>query len=205
MLTIKKLSLLLGLVGIILFIALTIIAMFLYPDGYSFFGDYFSTLGRTISYGGAPNMPARILFVIACVTAGITIIPFWIIFRNFFMEDKRTKTLSILGSCCGISASPFLALLAIFTTDTQYDPHIISSIFFFAFFGVAVLIYSIAIILSSTYSKLFAYIGFALVAIIIIYITVFFNTPLNAAVQKICVYGIIIWVFLNILNLWNKI
>ncbi len=205
MIIIKKLGLLLGLIGIILFITLTIVSMFLYPDGYSFFGDYFSTLGRTISYGGAPNLPARILFVIACVTAGITIIPFWIIFRKFFIETKRIKALSFLGSCCGIIASPFLALLAIFTTDTQYDPHIISSILFFAFFGVAVLIYSIAIILNNTYNNIFAYIGFALVVTIIIYITIFFNTPLNAAVQKFCVYGIIIWVFLNILNVWNKI
>lgn len=201
----KKVGLLIGAIGILQFIALTVFAMFLYPDGYSFMGDFFSTLGRTVTYGGAPNMPCRTLFVIACVGAGATIVPFWLILPDFFIKSKKTKQLSLVGSACGVAASPFLMLLALFTTDTQYDPHIVSSILFFLLFGIAVLIYSVAIFLNEDYPNAFGLYGIALTITIVLYATAFFNTPLNPPIQKVIVYAIIFWAFLQISYLWNRV
>ena len=53
-------------IGALQFIIITFISMFTYPDGYDFFGHYFSDLGTTMTRNGIPNpfcMCIRCVFV----------------------------------------------------------------------------------------------------------------------------------------------
>ena len=70
------------------FVVLTAIAMPLYPGGsfadpsstrYSFFTNFFSELGMTVTSGGRPNIPCTILFVIALTWAGLGLVVFFVV------------------------------------------------------------------------------------------------------------------------------
>ena len=64
----------LGIIGAIQFVVLTLLSMYFYDGGtlhqrdlrgYSFLLNYFSDLGRTVDFRGESNEPARTLFRIA--------------------------------------------------------------------------------------------------------------------------------------------
>jgi hypothetical membrane protein len=80
------------------FIVVTFIAMFFYPDGYSFTENYLSHLGNTINIRtGSPNDVSRFLFVMACIVAGACLIPFWIVLATLFTESNLMRVLSLFG------------------------------------------------------------------------------------------------------------
>jgi len=104
----------LGIFGIILWIILSTIAMFFYPGGteinpstlgYSFWSNYISDLGRTVTYSGAPNSISQILFTVFTVIYGFTTFVFFIALLSIFTESRSGKWISIIGGIfAGISA-----------------------------------------------------------------------------------------------------
>ena len=65
------------------FIALTVIAMLVYPGGavfeadsghYLFFRNFFSDLGATVTPSGRPNLASHVLFLIALASVGLALI-----------------------------------------------------------------------------------------------------------------------------------
>ncbi|MHA1983512.1 MAG: hypothetical protein ACW967_04080, partial [Candidatus Hodarchaeales archaeon] len=76
-------------------------------------------------------------------------------------------------------------------------------ILFFLLTALAILFYSIAMILNNDYSSMYAFTGFALTAFIIFFITGFFK-DFPALAQKIAVYSMIIWALIQIVGLWNQ-
>lgn len=97
-------------IGSIQFIALTIIAMITYQGGtrldptskgYSFFSNFFSDLGRTISYSGEVNTVSAVLFFVAMVGLGLSFLGYFLIIPELFTETdegvKYSKIASIIG------------------------------------------------------------------------------------------------------------
>ncbi|HEY0088466.1 MAG TPA: DUF998 domain-containing protein [Candidatus Lokiarchaeia archaeon] len=201
----KKLSCLTIVLGGLFFIIITIIAMLFYPGGYSFFYNYFSDLGASKSVKNhEPHPVSSLLFLIACVVVGVSLIPFWIVVTTLFNDKSITKYLSYIGSIFGFISSPSLIAIGIFPTDTASLEHLISSRFFFLSFAAAITIYSIAILLNDDYQKMYAFVGFIFSIFIVLFIFRVFAI-INPLAQKIIVYGFVAWAFLQITKIWKNL
>lgn len=93
-----------------LFVALTVIAMLLFPGGtvnneptrgYDFFRNFFSDLGRWRAVDGRSNLPSFLPFFLALNMAGLALIFFFLAFPRFFEDRPWTRRLSRLGSAAG--------------------------------------------------------------------------------------------------------
>ena len=168
----KRLSAFLGILGGIIFVIVTFIAMLTYPGGYSFFDNYFSELGLTVT-NGTPSLLNYALFIVACSSAALCLIPFLLAMQTVFTETKSLTALSWTGTIFGIAAAPNLAFLAIFAANIQ------------------------AILLKKEYPNLYAIIGLAVVVICFLLIGAFFVPALeffgSALWQKVSVYALILW------------
>lgn len=125
--------------------------MIFYHSSYPFTEYTFSYLGCTIAENGMDNTIPRILFIFACTIAAASLIPFWIIMPTLFSDSKTTKNLSLGASICGFISAPFLSLIAIIPSDTNYNEHMLVTNKFFLLFAAAILIDSIAILLKEDY------------------------------------------------------
>ncbi|TFG13411.1 MAG: hypothetical protein EU535_04980 [Promethearchaeota archaeon] len=203
----KTIACVITLAGGFQFILLTFIAMFFYPDGYSFTGDYFSYLGTTVNLKtGSPNTISRILFFTACVIVGASLIPFWLVISTVFTETNLLKYIGISGSITGIISSICLMGVGIFAEDTHYVIHTSLAKMFFSFIIIAILIYSFAILLNSAYHNIYSLIGIAFSISVILMLYIFRNSMLmNIIMQKVIVYGYCAWVTLHIFEILKKI
>lgn len=198
----KKHSSIFAIIAGIQFIILTILAMLIYPGGYSFWDNFFSHLGYTVSYNsGQPSIPSYIIFASTCTITAILLIPFWCALSSLFRKTTLERYLSFTGTLLGLLSCPNLALLAIFPGNVLFDPHIFTTRLFFILFASAILIYSITILLNREYENYYAVIGFTISIIILLYILVFLY---NAAFQKVTVYLLIIWGAIQGIKLWRS-
>lgn len=196
-----------GIIGGIQFIVLTIIAMIIYPGGYIFWEHFFSNLGtlQALGPGGEPlglsNIPSYIIFVIACTTAAILIIPFLLGLNTLFKKTKIEKYLSIIGTIFGLIAAPNLSLLAIFPSDVLHVPHVLTTQLFFIFYGVTIILFSLAILIDKDYENYYGYIGLIIAVFLLLYAFVFLY---NAPFQKVTVYLTILWSAIQGIKLWKS-
>jgi len=201
----KQLSCLISIVGGLHFIIVTFLAMLFYPDGYSFTEDFLSYLGTENNVTtGSNNEISRILFIIACVGTGASLIPFWIVIRTLFDDDSLTKFFSYFGSILGLISAPFLMGIAIFPGDTQYILHAYSARGFFLLFPAAILLYSFAMLLKKDYQNIYSLIGFTFCIIIGLFLLGFY-IQIAPILQKIIFYSFIIWIIVQSIKIWKKI
>jgi len=197
----KYLGCFLGIVGCLQFIIISIIAMLYYPGGYSFWDNFFSHLGFTKSANnGQPNIISYILFITTMTIAAILWIPFWLSIRTLFTETKKTRYISWIGTIIGLSSCPFVVLIALTPGDIMRDQHILVTMLFFLLFASAIIVYSIAILLNKEYENFYAYAGFAMAVLLLLYMSIFL---LNAAVQKITVYVLFSWIIIQGVKSWK--
>ena len=122
-----------GMIGPILYIIFTSIAMLFYAGGtmfdpnapgYTFWANYFSDLGRTKAWSGKDNTVSMILFMIAMTVNCIASIITAIAVPYFFRENSMEKWLSIIGSFL-ITINGILQVGVAFTpSDIYYDEHL---------------------------------------------------------------------------------
>lgn len=213
----KKLGIFIVIVGGLQFIVVTIIAMFFYPGGYNFFFNYFSALGRTTTAAthtlpNAPNVISFVMFFTAIIIVAISIIPFFLIIRILFKDQKNTNVIAWVGSIAGLASSPFLMGVAIFPSDLfpgGTGLHSLSAQFFFIMFAVAIVIYSIAIFLNDEYQNGYAIFGVVLAIFAIFYAIKIFQILglgfLDAIMQKTVVYSFIVWAMIQSIKVWQVI
>ena len=200
----KRMSCLIALIGMLSFIIITFIAMIFYYDGYSFTEDFISYLGTTNNVRtGSDNTISRYLFIIACVIAGASLIPFWIVMTTLFDDNKLTKLSSYFGSLLGLGSCPFLMGIGIFPGDTQYSLHAYSARGFYILFPAAILVYSFAILLQKDYHNSYSFVGFAFCVVMALFLSGFLN-QIAPILQKIVTYGFFIWVAFQITKIWKK-
>ncbi len=200
----KRLACLIAVIGTLQMIVLTLIAMILYTDGYSFSDHYFSHLGLTHTPNGSNNTICQILFVIALVGAAISLIPFWIVITTIFSDLEGIKYLSYFGSILGLLSSPFLIGVAIFPGDTYGALHSMSARNFFLLFAVAILVYSIAIFFNKDYQNIYAIVGIIFSVIIVLFIFRFFSA-INPIMQKTIIYCFCLWGAFQITKIWKVV
>src|SRR5215831_3255349 len=98
--------------GLLFYLLLTL-SMLLYPggtkanphtQGYSFFTNFLSDLGQTVSLSGQSNIPSMVLFILAMILAGIATVLFSLAFTQLFTLSRLTIRLSHVGALCGLIA-----------------------------------------------------------------------------------------------------
>ncbi|MBD3256192.1 MAG: DUF998 domain-containing protein [Candidatus Lokiarchaeota archaeon] len=199
----KRISCLIAIFGGLFFLITTIIAMIIYPGGYSFTNYYFSNLGTSKTVGTSePNPIASVLFLLACVIAGLSLIPFWVALTSVFSRKPSTKFLSYIGSILGIISSPLLMAIGIFPGDTAHAEHTFSARFFFLAFAITIMLYSVAIIINEQYLNIYSYLGIIFSIFIVLFLFRIFDL-INPLVQKIIVYGFMVWVLIQITKIWK--
>jgi hypothetical membrane protein len=187
--------------GSLQFFLVTLIAAFVYPGGYNNFKYFLSDLGRVVAINGEPNTISSMLFVLTIMITSFTLVPFWLILRTLFTNSTIEKGLSSLGSIAGLTAIPLLIGAALFPTDTQFEVHKFLARFFFFFFTIAILIYSIAILINQKYSNSSTIIGLLIFLLSILFAIRIFG-EFQALVQKIVIYSYIFWACVQVFYIW---
>lgn len=189
-----------------LFVLLTIVAMFTYPggnsndewtNGYDFFRNFFSDLGRMRLVNGDPNTTSMILFLIALTLAGSGLLFFFIAFRDFFTRDKTGYWSSMAGTVFGVAAGLCFIGVAFTPYDIHLDRHVDFVFWAFRTFLFAVSIYAFVIFRQNVYPRRYGWIFIAFAVFLAAYIILLefgpsAKTPtgliIQATGQKIIVY-----------------
>lgn len=150
--------------GCLQFLVLTTVAMFFYKGGtysdpgahgYSFFENFFSDLGRTVSRLGEPNTVSAVLFFLALSLAGVGQILFFLIFPRFFSRALWTRILSWTGSAVGVASGICFVGIACAPANLLADAHIMFVLAAFRLFTAAIIIYTLLLLLDNTYRQSF--------------------------------------------------
>ena len=202
-------------VGCIQFVLLTFIAMLFYPGGthdepaakgYSFFNNFFSDLGLTVSPSGEINTVSFILFTLSLTLAGLAIILFFITSTAFF-KNSPGRIPSLLGSIVGVFSWLSYIGIAFTPADLYLEWHGNFVLLAFSSFLLVVLLYTIAIFLNKGYPNRYAYIYLVFAVLLAIYLWLLFAGPsdirIQATGQKVIVYAEIICMFIQAYGAWN--
>ncbi|MGY5859299.1 MAG: hypothetical protein RTU63_08010 [Candidatus Thorarchaeota archaeon] len=192
----KRISAYLGIIGGMIFIIVTFIAMLTFPGGYSFIDYPFSALGFTV-INSTPSMLNYFLFVIACTSVAVCLVPFSLAIRTVFTDTTLLKVLSLVGTILILASAPNLSALALFAGNVFPAEHGLTTLLFFILITLGALFYSIATLLNSEYDNLYGLIGFIVAIVCFMYIGAFFNPIFSsfgtALWQKVSVYALILW------------
>jgi hypothetical protein len=213
----EKKVLILAFVGIGIFFVLIVIAMFFYPggirdnlsiQGYSFWGNTFSDLGRTIAWNGDSNLISMILFTFAFGVQIISIIPFYVKFMQVFQEIELERKVSKIGSYFGIISS--IAFIGVLCTpaDILNGPHWI--FVFIAYPSVFIMgfSYSVVLFINDKFTRTFALIYTILhliffLSLLIGLVGISFSRTIMVIGQKILTFSLLIDFLLLIYGTWK--
>lgn len=194
----------------LVFVLVTLIAMFAYVGGtdenpqnpgYSFFANFFSDLGRTVSYSGKPNQTSMVLFSGALILAGAGLALFFVAFTQFFTHTRWTRVLSIIGSFFGIASAACFIGVAMTPADIARPFHGQFVLWAFGLFPLAVICYIPVILHRDEYPNLYAWSFIAFAGLLVLYFAFLFWGPraaspdglvIQATGQKIIVYASIL-------------
>ncbi|MFX1444962.1 MAG: hypothetical protein ACFFHV_16240 [Promethearchaeota archaeon] len=217
----REIAYLLASIACIQTIILTIIAMFFYAGGtvrdptypgYSFWGNYFSDLGRTVAFSGRSNLISMVIFTIAlCIMVPLSI-PFFVAIPHFFREQRDEKRLSILGSIFGIVSALLMLGVAFTPWDLYEEAHnLFARTSFIASFIMA-LLFTITILKNNVYPNRYAfvYIAFLIfmgIHLVLIFFVVDYTTEesyvIYASTQKIMVYSFFVCFLIQSYGAWK--
>jgi hypothetical protein len=189
-----------------MFFVLSTIAMFTYPggnfheeqtNGYDFFHNFFSDLGRLTLPGARWNMVSAGLFATALTLAGSGLAAFFLAFRRFFLTDAPGRWLSLAGTVVGVISGLCFVGIAFAPYDLFFQLHY--SLVFWAFrtFLVSVGIYAAVIFRQRVYPRANGWIFIAFTVFLAAYLVLLTYGPglktdaglvIQATGQKIIAY-----------------
>jgi hypothetical protein len=193
----KRRAFLFNIFGCIQFIIITFIAMFYYEggtytdplsEGYQFWYNYFSDLGRIVAHSGNLNIISFVLFTITLSVWGVTQIPFYFVFQDFFKRNRKMRILSILGSFFGIFTGFFFIGIAFTPSDTIGFLH---NFFVFLGFGsvfISISLFTITLFQKEGYPRSYAIVLASTSFILIIYYLALFLVPSNMSSTVLFIY-----------------
>ncbi len=203
-----------GQAGCVLFVVFTIIAMLAYPggtyndhytEGYSFWHNFFSDLGRTESFLGGPNTLSFLFFTAALSLGGLVLVVFFFSFRVLFRQEHVNRIISSIGSAAGVITGISFVGVAVTPWDILLVPHLLFVFIAFTAYLVAVIVYTVAIIRSNDYPNTYAWVMMVFVVLLLIYNIIMFSVGrdspetlvIQSAAQKIIVYASIVVMFIQ--------
>jgi hypothetical membrane protein len=202
-------------IGCVLFVVLTIVAMFFYAGGtlvdptttgYSFTTNYFSDLGLTWCHARVPNTVSAILFITALTMAGGGLVLFFLAFPRFFTRTRSGKILSVIGSLFGVLAGFFFIGVALTPANLVLETHLAVMMWAFRTFTMAIICYTIAIFREPDYSNRFGAVFVAFAILLVAYVLLLIAGPpydspegimVQAIGQKAIVYASVASIFVQ--------
>ncbi len=201
--------------GCLLVFVLLLVAMFVYPggtrndpttQGYLFFSNFFSDLGRTVAHDGSRNVASTALFFIALVLAGMAVILFSVTMLQFFKQPRSARILSWIGTAFGAVSGLGYMGIAFAPANLLLDAHtVLVQVAFLGFF-LFVLFYLAAILITESYPNRYATVLAGFAVILAVYLWLLFSGPapdapggltIQATGQKIVVYAMIVTVLIE--------
>lgn len=203
-----------------LFVALTALAMLLYPGGtvpiaatrgYQFFVNFFSDLGQTRTQSGAWNYPSMLLFTTAMTTVGAGLGTFFVAFGKIVATQAQAQwalrlnraatAVGVAAAVCfvGVGATPYNVLFPEHQTFVQWA---------FRLLLVAVILETAALRLTSQIPAALLWVNLAFVAILSGYLLLMVFGPstrtpigdeIHAVGQKLIVYVAVTTIFVQAL------
>ena len=197
----RRTGAIIGSIGCIEFVLFSTIAMFFYgggtswnksAEGYTFWHNVLSDLGRTVSYSGVPNTVSSPMFNIALSFFGICIIVIYLSMGKNFLRSYWLMLLILIG---GIISGTGTVIIG-FTPDDKLSDYHMLGVWMWALplFSV-LLLFIIYGVINGIYDN-FLFITCALAIALFIHIgqgVTGLWSPIVAATQKIVVYLNIIW------------
>lgn len=196
--------------GSIAFILMTVAAMFFYPggsgsdpylNGYSFWSNFFSDLGRTVTPLHEPNTISFFLFTFAMLIIGIVMVLFFVAYPVLFKKRRATYLIAKTGSLFGIAAGLFFCGVGMTPVNEVTDVHNFFASAAFVSITAALFFYMVAIIFTKDYPKIYVF----FIALLLMIMTVFIyigvtgltfgdhhQLTVGATAQKIVAYSIIL-------------
>jgi hypothetical protein len=207
----------------ILFFLLTFIAMLLYQggtmtdpslQGYSFFSNFLSDLGRISTPSGQPNIIPRALFTVALSMGALGIAMFFVALTQFFPGSGIVPLLSRLGAICGTVTSICFIGVALVPLDLSSPVHYVFLDAALISFLCAFLLLFLSILLKRSFPRRVVWVfgAFAIVlagyTLFLLYLLFFGpqnGTPawemLQATGQKIIVYASVLTALIQAFNM----
>lgn len=204
---IKKTIIYLGILCAIYFFVSTTLAMQAYPggtiqnrtsEGYSFFDNYFSDLGRSRAWNREPNHRSNHYFQTSLLLVGSSLVLFFFILPSFFWEPEA-QFIAVVATICGIAASLCYIGIALTPLDYNYYRHTIFVRAGFISFLAMCFFYATAIFNERDYPNHYAWALLIFAAILFIQVAIMLGGPrswsspealrLQATAQKIVVYS----------------
>lgn len=173
----RRWAFVLTMVGCVLYIVLTSVAMFYYPGGtesnhstvgYSL-SNYLSDLGRQTAFSGDSNTISRLLFGIAGWGFGLLICPGFAALPSLFPKARSARRLAIIGSIFGIMGAVSNGITFVMPWDTHPLPHGIFGTIYPIAFIVELAVYCAAIFRNEIYSRTYAYTLLAIAIILVLF------------------------------------
>jgi hypothetical membrane protein len=192
------------------FVPLTLVAMLAYPGGtvadpatkgYSFFRNFFSDLGRTVSPLGKPNTLSFLLFAVALTLAGLGLVLFSLVMPSLFRRSRPAWNLSLAGSLCGTVAGFAFVGVALAPANLFLPAHVIFVQVAFLSTFLATVGYSGAILLARDYPRKYLAVFAAFALLLAAYLWLLFFGPgldspsgllIQAIGQKVIAYASIL-------------
>ena len=197
----RKKGAIIGSIGCIEFVIFSTIAMFFYgggtswnksAEGYTFWHNVLSDLGRTVSYSGLPNNISSPMFNLALSFFGICIIVIYLSMGKDFLRPYWLMLAILIG---GIISGTGVVIIGFAPDDVLPDYHMLG-VWMWALPLFAVLfLFIINAVINRIYDNFF-FLTSTLAAVLFIHIgqgVTGLWSPIVAATQKIVVYFNIIW------------
>jgi hypothetical membrane protein len=200
---------------ILAFIALTTLAMFIYPGGtsadktttgYQFFTNFFSDLGRTVAHNGAPNGVASLLFTVAMISAGSGLALFFVAFARFFTRPVWMRVVSLIATAIGVFTGLCFIGVGFTPANVSGPAHGLFVLSAFTAFLVTAVLYSVVILADRGYPNRYAWPFVVFAALLAAYLYLITQRPqiadlpqvvIQATGQKIIVYASLISILLQ--------
>ena len=181
-------------------------------QGYSFWSNFLSDLGRTRGYSGKSNTVSCVLFTIMYSTLGFLLIPFFIVLPHFFNENKSERRICLIGSIFGILAGISYICVAFLPWDLYFLAHgVFGAISSFTLL-IALILYSRVIVHNKIYPKKYAFTLITLQMLLVISIVlpllgVSIETAeglmITCTIQKILTYFSLVSMCIHSYGLWK--
>lgn len=203
----QKRSYALGIFGAIQFILLTLLAMLVYPGGtlhepnleqYSFLYNFFSDLGRTVTFDQNSNWLTHWIFKTTLTLGGVCLMVFFVALPQLFTRPS-SKALAQLTMVFGVLAGISYIGIGQVPWNVNYWGHrFYVRVGFLAFLAMT-LFYTLAILVDKNYPKRYAAAMGVFAIVLAIQITIMFYATnawhsnealyLQAVAQKVVVYA----------------
>ena len=200
----KKIGGIIGAVGCLQFLIFSTIAMFNYSggtswnksaEGYTFWHNVMSDLGRTVSYSGISNTFSSTIFNTSLIFFGISIIIIYLSMgKRLLLTDKFIFFITIFGIISGIG----IIGVGLTPDDILSDEHMIAVWIWILSLSTVLILIIISKIINHFYDSLF-YLSFVLLFAVCIHIgqgLLEMWSPIVATTQKIVVYLNVSWYLL---------